>query len=118
MKSLLLAFGLLVFSLSAIAADIELTWTSPTEKEDGSAITSIDRFNLYYSIDNVVQNAIEIQADANSYTLVDVAQGAHTFQISTVSEGLEGEASSPITVSVSENASKPVRIELTVRVID
>lgn len=107
---------LMLLSFVVSAADIQLTWDKPEVYEDGSALTTIDRFNIYYSIDNAVQDVIEVQADANSYTLADVAAGSHTFQISTVSEDVEGERSDPVNVPV--NKSKPIKIELTVRVIE
>jgi hypothetical protein len=116
MKQLLTAFALFGFVSGAYATDIQLTWTAPEFREDGSALDTIDRYNIYYSIDNVVQDTIEVQADALDYTLVDVAAGSHTFQISTVEAGLEGERSDPVNVPVT--TSKPIKIELTVRVID
>jgi len=116
MIRLLLGFGILVVSSILSAQSIELTWVKPELREDGSAIESIDRYNIYYSINNVVQDTVEVEADATDYTLVDVAQGSHTFQISTVEDGLEGDVSGPVNVDVS--TSKPVKIELTVRVVD
>jgi hypothetical protein len=115
-KQILTAFALFGFVNGAYATDIELTWQTPTEREDGSAITAIDRFNIYHSVDNVVQEPIEVQANAINHTLVDVASGSYTFQISTVESGLEGELSDPVNVDVAQ--SKPVKIELTVRVVD
>jgi hypothetical protein len=116
MKRLLTAFALFGFVNGAYATDIQLTWDKPEFREDGSALDTIDRYNIYYSINNVVQDTIEVEADALDYTLVDVAAGSHTFQISTVEDGLEGDQSDPVNVDVS--TSKPVKIELTVRVIE
>ena len=119
MKQLLTAFILFGFVNGAYADDILLTWTAPTEREDGSQIESIDRFNLYTTIDNVVQDVVEVPADATDFQLSEVAAGNYTFQISTIESGIEGDLSTPATVSVDElQQSKPVRIELTVRVIE
>lgn len=107
---------LLLFSLNAFAADIQLTWEAPTQYEDGSALTQIDRYNIYYTVDNVLQSVVEVPATNNSYTLVDVAAGAYVFQISTVSNGMEGDISTPALVTVDNK--KPIKIELTVRVVD
>ena len=107
---------LLLFSLNAFATDILLSWEAPTQYEDGSALTQIDRFNIYYTVDNVLQDTIEVPATDTSYTLADVAKGAYVFQISTVSNGSEGEVSTPAVVNVDDK--KPIKIELTVRVID
>jgi len=92
-----------------------LTWDTPTEYEDGRSLTQIDRYVIYYSIDNVVQDPIEVPASNVDYTLVDIAQGRYIFQISTVSLGVEGLKSNPITETLAGGI--PVTIELTVRVI-
>lgn len=119
MRRLLTAFILFGFANGAYAADILLTWTAPTEREDGSTIEGITGYNLYTTIDNVVQGVIEVSAGSTNLQLSEVAAGNYTFQISTVESGIEGDLSTPATVSVDElQQSKPVRIELTVRVIE
>lgn len=116
MNKLLLAFVFLVFSSFVSAADIQLTRDIPTEREDGSQIQSIDKFVIYYSVDNVSQSTIEVDPLLSGYTIPDVAEGSHTFQISTIAGGLEGTASDPVNVDIT--ASKPIKIELTVRVVE
>ena len=108
--------ALLLFSSFVSATDIQLDWVQPELNEDGSEIQSIDKFILYYSIDNVSQSTIEVDPLLSSYTIPDAAEGSHTFQISTVAGGLEGKASNPVNVDVS--TSKPMKIELTVRIIE
>ena len=107
---------LLLFSLDAFATDIQLSWEAPTQYEDGPTLNSIDRYNIYYTIDNVVQDVIEVPATAVDYTLVDVAKGTHVFQISTVVNGTESNPSNPATVNVDDK--KAMKIELTVRVVE
>ena len=113
-SSLLLA--LLAFSTVSLAADIQLTWDIPTEREDGSTIQEIEQFNLYYTVNNVLQDTIQIDALSNTYTLQDVEIGTHILQISTVESGQEGDLSNPITLSTSN--SKAVKIMLTVELIE
>ena len=113
-SSLLLA--LLAFSTVSLAADIQLTWDIPTEREDGSTIQEIERYNLYYTVNNVLQDVIEIDASANTYTIQDIEIGTHILQISTVESGLEGELSAPVTLSTSN--SKPVKILLTIEIVE
>ena len=107
---------LMLFALNAHATDILLSWETPTQYEDGSTLNQIDRYNIYYTIDNVVQDVIEVPATAIDYTLVDVAKGTHVFQISTVSNGTESNPSNPATVNVDDK--KAMKIELTVRVVE
>ena len=69
------------------ATDILLSWGLPTEREDGSQIETIDRFNIYSTVNNVLQDTIEVPAGATSFQLPEVAPGNYTFQISTVELG-------------------------------
>ena len=86
-KISLLGLALLVFSTVSLAADIQLTWDIPTEREDGSTIQEIERYNLYYTVNNVLQDTIEIDALSNSYTIQNIEIGTHILQISTVESG-------------------------------
>ena len=113
-SSLLLA--LLVLSSITAATDIQLTWSTPELREDGSAIQEIEKFNLYYTVNNVLQDTIQIDALSNTYTLQDVEIGTHILQISTVESGLEGDLSNPIALSTSN--SKAVKIMLTIELIE
>ena len=112
--SLLLA--LLVFSSITLATDIQLTWSTPELREDGSAIQEIEKFNLYYTVNNVIQDTIQIDALSNTYTIQDVEIGTHILQISTVESGLEGDLSNPVALSTSN--SKAVKILLTIELIE
>ena len=115
MKKTALVFLGLILAFNASATDILLTWDKPEEREDGSPIKQIDRFNLYHFVDNVFQGVIEIPADDTRLQIPDVKTGNHTFQISTVEYGAEGAPSDPVTVTVSQ--SKPVKILLTVELV-
>ena len=115
-KKISLLLALLVFSTVSLAADIQLTWDIPTEREDGSTIQEIERYNLYYTVNNVLQDVIEIDASANTYTIQDIEIGTHILQISTVESGLEGDLSNPVALSTSN--SKAVKILLTIELIE
>ena len=108
-SSLLLA--LLVLSSITAATDIQLTWSTPELREDGSTIQEIEKFNLYYTVNNVLQDTIQIDALSNTYTIQDVEIGTHILQICTVESGQEGALSNPIALSTSN--SKAVKILLT-----
>lgn len=108
--------ALLLFSTISTAADIQLTWSTPNEREDGTAIQEIQNYNLYYTLNNVLQDTISIDESDNSYTIQNIEEGTHTFQISAVEFDNEGDLSTPITVSTS--TSKPVKILLTVELVE
>lgn len=81
--------------------DLEISWSTPTRREDDTEITSIDRFNLYFAFNGGIQNIIQVEADTNLYTLANVAAGSYNIQVSTVSNGVEGKPSAPITIQVN-----------------
>ena len=116
---------LIVFSGLASAKDIRLTWTAPELRTDGSKIETIDKFNLYYSIDEGVESVIEVDASATSHTVSSVVFGLHSFKISTVEAGQEGEVSESIAIRYSEQTqtAAPKRMmisgsNLTIELID
>ena len=103
----------------ASATDILLTWDKPLEREDGSQIETIGRFNLYTTIDNVLQDVNEIPGDALSFQLSEVETGNYTFQISTVEFEQEGALSDPISVNISDKIiAKAGKILLTIQVVE
>jgi hypothetical protein len=111
-------FFMLLTSIAS-ATDILLTWDLPTEREDGSKIESIDRFNLYQTIGNVLQGVVEIPAGATSFQLSEVETGIHTFAISIVELGQEGALSNPISVNVTDKViAKAGKMILTIQVVE
>lgn len=112
----LLGLALLVLSTISVATDLKLNWVKPELNQDGTAIQEIEKHNLYYTINNVLQDIIEVSALSDSYTIQNIKAGTHTLQVSTVADGTESELSTPKTVILSN--SKPVKIHLTVEIIE
>ena len=107
------------FVSGAYATDILLTWDLPLEREDGSQIQTIDRFNLYQTVNNVLQSTIQVSGDSTSFQIPEVATGSHTFQISTVELGQEGALSDPVSLNIEEKViAKAGKIRLTIEVIE
>jgi len=84
------------------ATDLLLTWTKPETRSDGSQIIGIDRYDILHSVDNIVQDDIEVQADATFYTLVDATKGNHSFMIRAVESGLKGDLTRPVNEIVGQ----------------
>lgn len=119
MIKLLLVFSMLVFSVQVSATDIIIKWNQPETLEDGSEITSIDRFNIYHTANNGSESAIEVDSNDTSYQISDIETGNHSFQITTVSNGIESDRSN--TALYHEPfvpPSKPVKILLTVEIVE
>ena len=110
---------LMMLSFAVSATDIQLTWDLPTEREDGSEIASIDRFNLYQTFNNGGSVIIEVDPASTSYQILDVETGNYAFQISTVEAGQEGALSDPISVNVLPVlTSKPIKMILSIELIE
>ena len=116
MKKIFSALMLFGFVSNVYATDIQIMWNAPAEYTDGTAITEIDRFTLYYTINNAVQEPIQIAANATNYTLANVEKGTYVFQVSATSLGQEGSPSDPVTVINS--AKIPSKMVIEVRVIE
>lgn len=115
MKNLARAFVLWGFASGAYASDIVLTWTAPEVREDGTAITSLDRYDIHHTINNVVQDSIEVEANAVDFTLADAAQGTHTFLIRAVEGGVTGKYSDPAQASIIQAQIGPITVTIEVR---
>ena len=98
---------LMLLSVSISAQTIKLTWDTPTEREDGSAIETIDRFNIYQTFNNSSTITIEVDSNLSSYEVLDAETGSYTFQISTVELGQEGQKSDPITATIAPASIAP-----------
>jgi hypothetical protein len=110
---------LMILTSVVNATDILLTWETPTGREDGSQIETIDRFNLYTTIDNVLQSVIEVPATDTSFQLPEVQTGSYTFQISTVEFGQEGALSDPISINITDKIiAKAAKFVLTIQAIE
>lgn len=101
---------LLLLSFAANATDVLLTWEAPTQYTDGTPLSTIDGYNIYYSIDSVPQEPINVRGDQLEYRLTDIQSGTYYFEITTVA-GLESERSAPVILG------KPVKIILNIGVI-
>ena len=108
----LLFLFLMFFSGIAFAGEVSITWTAPTEREDGTLIESPVSFRLYHTLNNIEQETIELESGVTNYNLSEASTGTHTFQISAIESGLEGELSAPASKQV--NGSKPGRVIITI----
>jgi hypothetical protein len=115
MKRLLTAFVLWGFASGAYASDILLTWTAPTEREDGTAIAQLDRYDIHHTVNNVVQDLIQVEANAVDFTLADAAQGTHTFLIRAVEGGVTGKYSDPAQASIIQAQIGPITVTIEVK---
>jgi hypothetical protein len=114
MIRVLLITVLLLLCNAVSAATIELTCDKPTLREDGTAISSISGYRLYYSYNQASPAVIDIVGDKCGYTMPNADPGMYEFAISTVEGKLEGRKSAPVQVTVLSTANAPTFTKLTI----
>ena len=87
------------------ALDVQIHWLPVTEFSDGSAITSIDHYQIHYGpeTDQLNQVAISRTPNITSYIIKDLEVGGYYFAMVAVAEnGEQSEISQPSFFQVSE----------------
>jgi hypothetical protein len=87
------------------ALDVQIHWLPVTEFSDGSAITSIDHYQIHYGqeTDQLDQVAISRTPNITSYIIKDLEAGEYYFAMVAVAEnGEQSEISQPSFFQVSE----------------
>lgn len=115
----LFAFSSFVFAEPPAECDgtikcIKLTWETPTERQDGTAIESLDRYDIHHTANNVFQGVYAIAAPSNEHYLVDVAAGNHTLTIRAVEGEVLGVMSSPATATILQAQIGPMTLTIQV----
>lgn len=81
---------------------IEVTWSRPLLKTDGSPLTENEIEG--YLVKHIQVNGEEIHEAGNVYTYaLTVEPGVHSFQIATKAYGMESEYSIPVSVTTRED---------------
>ena len=93
------AFDLTVTAPQPVTGSATLSWTPPTQRMDGSALTSISGYKLYYgrNADNLEQ-IINAGSGVTSYFIDNLEQGTWYFAVSAL-DGAGTEGATTATVS-------------------
>ena len=80
-----------------------LSWTPPTEREDGSALTDLDGYVIYYGLaSGEYTESIEISAGLSSYMIEGLSDGTWFFAMTAKdSSGLESDYSNEVFKSIA-----------------
>jgi hypothetical protein len=114
--TLSLALGLLLATMSRLwAAEANLSWQAPTTNEDGSPLTDLDRYNIYYGpvsrgsqtnpADFQYPSSVPISAGQISYTLTGLTPGQIYYAAVTAmnTSGNESAYSNEITIVAQDS---------------
>jgi hypothetical protein len=67
-----------------------VSWTPPTQREDGSALTSIDSYKVYYGRDPTkLEQVVNVASGITMYQIDDLEQGIWYFAVTATSGTLE-----------------------------
>ena len=70
----------------AIAADVDLSWTAPTENEDGSPLTDLAGYKIYYGLSSGIYDVGEVDIPdptALTYTVTGLTNGTTYYFVAT-----------------------------------
>ncbi len=84
----LLWIALGFFSSKALAGAVTLSWTPPTQNEDGTALIDLEGYFIYYgtSSGNYPESVRVIQKTATSYVIEDLAPDTYYFVATSYNE--------------------------------
>jgi len=95
-----LAFSLTVESDGSTTRTATLTWTKPTQNEDGSALTDLAGYKVYYGTSSTLDKHVEIGSGSITSTSIEgLAPGTWYFAMTSVdSSGEESERTRRVSV--------------------
>ena len=98
------SFSIEVQAIPVTAKDVAVSWTAPTHNIDGTLLTDLTGFKVYYG--RVNQTATQTRdinnPSSTSYVLQDLAAGDWRFRLTAVnSAGLESDLSAEAVVSIN-----------------
>lgn len=111
-----------LLSFSVLAADVQLTWGTPTEREDGTPLAAeeIGSYVIEYGQEETsLGQSVTVEGTLNTTDINGLPNGTtQYFRIATVdSDGLRGEFSDTINVDLPNAApSAPSNFVVTVKV--
>ncbi|HKK22286.1 MAG TPA: putative Ig domain-containing protein, partial [Pseudohaliea sp.] len=85
------AFDLVVSEPPPVTGFAKVSWTPPTEREDGSALETIDHYTVYYGQDSAnLDTVVTVDGSLTSHQLDDLGEGTWYFAVTaTCAGGLE-----------------------------
>jgi hypothetical protein len=85
------AFTLTVTEPQPVTGSATVSWTPPTERVDGTPITSISKYTIYYSRNSTkLDQVINVSAGVTRYVIENLEEGTWYFAVTaTCDKGLE-----------------------------
>lgn len=95
-------FTITVNSAPVTTGSATLTWTRPTLNSDGSTLTDLYSYKIYYGTSSTALNSsVVVSGDLTSHTIGNLATGTWYFAISSINTaGVEGIRSNPASKSL------------------
>lgn len=93
---------------TAANGDAVVTWAPPTEREDGTPLTALQGYRIYYGRDpGDLQETIEVGPEATEHRIENLEHGSWYFAVSAISaDGLESEKSAAVEKVIDRASSE------------
>ncbi len=112
--NLLRVLFLLFLAAPAIAADVTLTWDSPTERENGSQLPATEIGGYIVKNGN---DLLTVEGNINELTIPDLPPGEYFFSVATVdTDGLKSAFSETVSILIPAAPSPPSNIKVIIKV--
>lgn len=88
---------------TVLQGSVTLTWTAPTQNTDGTALTSLAGYRIYYGTDptSLTRSVTVSSATATSFTVASLVPGTYYFaMVAFTATGTESDLTNTITVSI------------------
>ncbi len=99
----------MLFVTPAFAADVSLSWDAPTTNEDGTPLTDLAGYTVYYGIEsaNYTEN-IDV-GNVLTYTVTNLSDGTYYFAVTAYdTSGNESDYSNEVNESIVIAPAAPV----------
>lgn len=111
MKNIVLTIVLFMLSFCAFAADVTVSWDTPTQYEDSTALPAneISSYKIYYgqTSNGPYTYQVAVPGNINTVTITNLAKGNWYFVATTIAtNGLESAYSVQVSKTIL-NSSKP-----------
>lgn len=107
--------GLMFLATTVMAVDVQVGWTPPETRVDGSVIADgeIQGYRVYLTR-NGVETAIDVPGELTTTTLAVEDFGIYTLQMTTIAD-VESDRSSPVSFHIREKLAQPATPVMIIR---
>lgn len=114
---IIIALLLIALPTRVFAANMTVTWEAPTTNEDGSPLTDLAGYKVYYGTDsNSYQSVVDV-GDVLTYSLIGLDEGTYYIAVTAYDTSAnESDYSNEVSKVIVLKPSAPIVVEVIVTV--